>query len=276
MRRLPMPPFSAREALDLCIQSIRDTDLKLRLGHAATAMDAAETEYVRHGNESTLHLVICTQDVSSVSASEMGRVYAGTFVKSSRTRHIYDAIKSAPENDICPLCGQRTVSTLDHYLPQSTHSALVVTSANLVPACWECNWIKLAREAANAEEQTLHPYFDKVDADRWLFAEVRQTAPAALHFSAIPPDAWPAVIRQRVVSHFQTFELSKLYASHAAVELGNIRFGLEQLAAVGATKIAEHLATRADSCAAANPNSWQRATYQALADSEWFCGGGFR
>ncbi|MBD8882348.1 hypothetical protein IHE49_17840 [Rhodanobacter sp. 7MK24] len=276
MRRLPCPTVTAKEILDLCIESIQDSSLKNRLQNVTPLIETAEQNYVSKGALGTLHDIAGTSDVGGeVTTAEMKRVYNGTFVKSKRTRNIYDTIKKAPENDTCPLCGQRTVSTLDHYLPQTNHPFLVTTAPNLVPACAECNFIKRAQEAASQEEQTLHPYFDVVEADRWLFAKVIEKRPAALTFSANPPRNWGG-LGQRIETHFRVFQLAPLYASHAAVEINDIRFALERILRSGSAQtVREHLAEQARSRAQAQMNSWQRATYEALATSDWFCEGGF-
>jgi len=213
----------------------------------------------------------------NVSTAEMERVYKGTFVKSKATREMYGLLKSAPENDICPLCSQRTVSQLDHYLPQSAHPALTVTPLNLVPACSECNKTKLAIQAAVAGDQTFHPYFEDADDARWLFAQVSETVPAALVFQPRPPEAWDLIKSQRITSHFKTFKLAELYASHSAVEINDIRFGLIGMSRRSTPQeISNHLHEVALSRAAAHANSWRRAAYEALAGSQWFCEGGYR
>lgn len=241
------------------------------------AVELAEAAYRIHGDRRSWYEIARTDGVGGlVTTAEMRKVYKDTFVRSAGTRSIYDAIKKLPENDICPLCGQRTVSTLDHYLPQSGHPALVVTAINLVPACSDCNKIKLAKLANCEVDQTLHPYFDSIDHDRWLFATVQESAPAALVFWVAPPESWGEVIFHRIDAHFREFELGKLYASHSAVELGNIRYGLQQIATAGSVAmIKQHLRREAASRSMSHPNSWQRATYEALADSDWFCNGGF-
>ncbi|MBJ7319222.1 MAG: hypothetical protein JHC96_10520 [Brevundimonas sp.] len=240
-------------------------------------MIAAEAVYAQHGENSTLYLIPGTDGLSGpVSTAEMERVYKGTFVKSKGTRELYGALKSAPENDICPLCSQRTVSQLDHHLPQSAHPALTVTPINLVPACSECNKTKLAQQAVRAGEQTFHPYFEDADDDRWLFAVVKETTPASVYFFPQPPAHWEAIKAERIGWHFATYKLAELYASHAAVELNDIKFGLQEMAERNSPEeISIHLRRVAASRAAAHVNSWRRATYEALADSAWFCGGGF-
>jgi len=187
MRSLPRPLVTADEALTLCIDSVRDLDLKRRLGVVRRTIVTAEAEYIKQAKASRLYLIPAGKMVGrSVTQAEMNNLYNRTFVKSVHTREIYGDLKKACLNDICPLCGQRTVHQLDHYLPLSEYPALAVTSVNLVPACPECNKVKLAYTAESASKKTLHPYFDNFENQRWLFAEVVQTAPAALFFGAVP------------------------------------------------------------------------------------------
>ena len=276
MRRLNRLQLAARDALKLCIASIQDPALTDRLALVADQLEAAEAAYVNRGGEAELFLVPKTLGIGAVTVEEMKRVYKGTFAKSKRTRDIYDTIKKLPVNDICPICGQRTVGTLDHYLAQSLHSALAITPANLVPACSDCNKAKLDAQPLTAAEQTLHPYFDNVDDDVWLYAAVEETSPASLRFFPDPPDCWSQVMRERVSNHFRTFGLGALYASHSGVELTNIRYGLQRIAERGTDEdIRLELVKRAESAEAAHLNSWQAAMYYALAQSAWFCAGGF-
>ena len=166
---------------------------------------------------------------------------------------------------------------LDHYLPAAHHSVYTVTPVNLVPACADCNKVKSAYVAASAADQTLHPYFDNVQSQRWLVATVVATVPAALAFSVVCPGDWDDILKGRVATHFRVFRLGALYATHSAVELSNIRYGLQKMS-MGKNnmeKIRSHLQDRAESCAAVHQNSWQRATYSALAESDWYCSGGF-
>jgi hypothetical protein len=276
MRRLNRPPFAVREALSLCIQSIRDRELTDRLALIADQVEAAESAYVLRGDQEELFLIPQTLGIGGITVNEMKRVYKDTFAKSARTRNIYDKIKKLPVNDICPMCGQRTVSSLDHYLAQSLHSALVIAPINLVPACSDCNKAKLDAQPLTVAEQTLHPYFDNVDYDAWLYAVVEETNPASLRFFPEPPANWPQAKRERVLNHFRTFGLGALYASHSGVELTNIQYGLQRIAERGtAEDIRAELKRRAESAEAAHINSWQTAMYYALAESDWFCAGGF-
>ena len=278
MRSLPKPDVTGAEVLQLCASSIRDPDLKERLLQAEAAVEAAEELYREYGEGGVLHAIKGTKNVGGfVTRKEMERVYNGTFVKSVKTRSAYAKLKKACVNDICPLCGQGTVHQLDHYLPITSFPVFGVTAINLVPACSDCNKYKLIHVPANAGEQTIHPYFDEVDDEQWLFGEVVESTPAAVRFAVTPPNSWDAVQVDRMKIHFRIYRLGALYATHAAVEISNMRHALKKMAATPgfAERIRQHLRERAESCAEVYENSWQRATFEALADSDWFCSGGF-
>lgn len=216
-------------------------------------------------------------DVPHMSKAQMTRVYSGTFVKSKVTRGMYDLLKSAPPNDMCPLCAQRPVSTLDHYLAQALHPALTVVPLNLVPACAECNKLKLDYQPSSEAQQSFHPYFDDFDDAQWLVAEVIETSPAVVRFWVTAPAGWSTTKVSRAVRHFEAFGLGKLYTSHAGVEISNIRFSLDRIAVKGTPNdVRMDLLGRAESARHSQLNAWQTATYQALAASDWFCAGGFR
>lgn len=278
MRSLPRPEVTGAEALQLCASSIRDPDLKERLLLAEAVVEAAEEIYRERGERAMLHAIKGTKNLGGhITGKEMERVYNGTFVKSSKTRTTYAKLKKACVNDICPLCGQGTVHQLDHYLPITSFPVFGVTAINLVPACSDCNKYKLIHVPAAAGEQTIHPYFDEVDDERWLFGAVVESTPAAVKFTVNPPDSWDAVKSERMKTHFRIYRLGALYATHAAVEISNMRHALKKIAATpGFTqRISQYLRERAESCAQVYENSWQRATFDALADSDWFCSGGF-
>ena len=122
MRKLNIPPFNVAQVITACIASLQAGDLKAKLPNAVQAINSAEANYLVRGPAATLNEIAGAANVGGiVSREEMERIYKGTFVKSRKTRHFYDAIKKLPPNDICPICNQRTVFTLEHYLPKAFH-----------------------------------------------------------------------------------------------------------------------------------------------------------
>jgi len=260
----------------MCVGGVSDKRLKANFTSVKSHIEAAAAEYEAAAKTATLHTLPEEANVAGVvSKEEMADLYKGRMVK-GRGRVIYDKLMTQPANGLCPLCGHRTVSTLDHHLPKALFPALAVAPVNLVPACGDCNKAKLDVRPATPQEQTFHPYFDDFGKERWLGADVVQGSPPAVRFCVQPPTNWPPLWRARAQHHFTTLKLGPLYASQAGQELANIRHHLMKLFVLGgADAVQKHLTEQATSRELANPNSWQTAMYRALTSSAWFCADGF-
>lgn len=241
-------------------------------------VEDADARYRIDGARGSLHRFPQATTVGpGVTSAEMGWVYRERLVrKRTPRRKMYDKILMSAPLGVCPLCSQRTVSTLDHYLPVSSYAAVALSPANLVPACLDCNKEKHDRVPSDAQDATLHPYFDDYSAETWLYATVNESSPASLTFFVSVPAAWDGAARARLTNHFTVFKIASLYASQSGVELVNIRQSLSMLHDVGGSSgVSYHLGREADSRRASQKNSWQTAMYTSLAQSQWFCDGGF-
>lgn len=168
------------------------------------------------------------------------------------------------------------MSTLDHILPKAIYPTLAVVPVNLVGACFECNKAKLTVVPTASENAVLHPYFDDISRERWLKAWVIQQDPCALIFKVAPPPNWNAVLTDRVRYQFNLLGLPSLYSNEAAREISNIRHNLQRHFDAGdARAVQEELMRQWRSRRTNRVNSWQTATYEALAHDAWFCDGGF-
>ncbi len=178
MRAIDKPNYTASDVFECCISNYRSNEknsfLKTRLDSTTPLIVEAESEYEECANEAEWYKIsTCEEAVGEVSSKEMKNVYKAKLThQKSPGYHIYNKIRASAPNNICPFCGQRTVTTLDHYLPQGKYLKLVVTPINLIPACADCNKIKLSDAPANASEQVLPPYFDSTTDYQWLFARV--------------------------------------------------------------------------------------------------------
>src|ERR1700753_2239644 len=128
MRSLATPIYDARSTFELCAKSVRGKALSTKLLLVTDQIEAAETLYKDQGDKASLFTIPEADTVGGVvSLDEMKSLYKNALVrKEGDARHIYDAIMVSPKNGICPLCGQRVVETLDHYLAQSRHAAFTV------------------------------------------------------------------------------------------------------------------------------------------------------
>ena len=271
------PEVEAGETFMVCISRIKDRNLRDRLRAVRHEVEAAEGRYIDKGERNQLHMVERCQSIGEVSGDEFVRMYDGGLARIGHPgREIYDQIKLLPEGDRCPLCDQRNVSTLDHFLPKSVYPIYAVTPINLVGVCSDCNNKKSSIVPTNAEDTLLHPYFDDMSDHQWLFARVVEKVPVALTFHVANVGAWDERKSLRLIHQFSVLGLAELYASQAARETSDIRQNLTRhFSFGGASAVRTELEYQRESRRMNRLNSWQTATYGALAESDWYCNGGF-
>jgi hypothetical protein len=279
MRKLNVPIEDAIDVFDICISKVQNADLKERLENCKPSIVTAVADYTTKAPRIELY-TIATHDLINVNvtSSEMKKVYSDRMVGATAPgRYIYDKWRASAPNNICPLCAQRTTETLEHHLPKSKYPIYSVVPVNIFPACSSCNKIKLDAISNSPETEPIHPYFDNVEDELWLKAEVVELKPASLRFYTIKPDHWDDIKHARIENHFRLFELEKLYASHSAEELINYNYRINNMFETGgAQSVRDFLEGSWLSMRNANLNSWQTATYEALFNSNWYQEGGFK
>ncbi len=275
MRKIDLPEFTAADVFSTCISKVRNKDLKTRFQAILPHITSAEEKYRKLATDSKLYTFkddLCSK--TNVTLEEMKAVYTQRMANSGGPGYeTYNALKRGTFNRTCPICGQRKVSTLDHFLPKALYPSVVVTPINLVPACPECNKIKLDDDPESSEEETLHPYFDDLGRDRFLFAEIIKDNPPVVNFYIQPPVAWNKVLTEKVKNHFNCFDLNILYSLHAVDEIvGQAEYWTQ----LSKNELKEQLAFQAESRKKAHPNSWQTAFYEGASQDDWFCTKGYK
>lgn len=278
MWTIKKPCISALETFNTCMSGFTSAELRQRLANIRDDIVAAEAVYDAAAQASELYLIAPAAQVGAVTAKEMETLYDRHMARNkSKGRPIYDRLMIEAEHDVCPFCGHRVVSTLDHTLAKTQHPVFAVTPINLVPSCKDCNHTKGTLTALTENEQLLNAYYDDAMTDPWLSAEVIAGAPPAARFYVDAPAAWEATLAARVQFHFTKLGLAKLYASQAGRQFQNMRSALGEIHdAAGAASVREDLERRARGCRDAMVNSWEGALYTAAAESDWYCDGGFR
>lgn len=279
MRSLPLPTEDSGDIFTICIELVRNPDLKARLTATKDLIVEAADEFEKKVTTGQLHTINRETLVNgNVTSKELELVYTNRMAKKGTPgRTFYDKLLIASPNGICPLCSHREVTQIDHYLPKAEYPRLSIVPINLVPACSDCNKLKLEDYPTKPEEETLHPYFDNIEHDLWLTASVNHTTPPTIQFQVTPSVGWDKLLADRVSFHFQSLLLAKLYSTQAAVELVQINLSLIKLyTSSGAEGVRKYLLEGAESRSHANINSWQAAMYNATAADNWFCDGGFR
>ncbi|HKN75380.1 MAG TPA: hypothetical protein VJW94_09395 [Candidatus Acidoferrum sp.] len=257
----------------------RRFEARARLGIAQAAALEAAQQYRALGLDMTLYQFVHPQiPEGGANAEDFVGLYNYSFArKNGAGRWAYDKIKASAPHGICPLCGQRPVSTLDHYLPKESKWMLAITPDNLIPACTDCNFAKRAACPQDEATQSFHPYFDSADESQWLFAQLRRVGGGLfVSFFVRDPEDWTPPRRQRARHHFTVLGLESFYKTQAAEELANMKYRLTRLLKQGgAGTVTAHLREVAASYRSNHTNSWQTALYDALAQDAGFCAGDF-
>lgn len=284
MKFLPFPTdeegnhFDAGEVFETCVSWVRNTNLKAQLQVIRPIIETEAADYNTKGVDKTLYLKQPHNKVGAVSINNLVKVYTGRMVpKKSTGRTIYDQIMAVAPHRRCPFCGIGTANTLDHYLPKKKFPVFSVTPNNLVPACEWCQGEKDDYYSTTEGGQILHPYYDNVDSEVWLAAEVVEGDPAGFRYFSSPPDQWAEPLKERLAAHLKELKLHDLFSSNAGSRLSEIRGRLASLhQGGGAEEVRAHLSEELASVEADHRNSWVAAMYRAAIASDWFCDGGFQ
>jgi hypothetical protein len=285
MRVMTAPNYIALDVFQECINSISDIGLRSRLSFIAPNIAVAAEGYRIRALISQLHTLAPNESdndaivMGAVTKNELKAVYSSHMVPRAKpARYFYDSILALAPLGRCPFCGFGHASTLDHYLPKSKYPQLSVLPLNLIPCCKDCNLVKLADVVLTQDQQCLHPYFDHTEYinEQWLFAKVVESAPVTVSFHVKPPDHWTDISKSRVQAHFKSFGLGARYAIEASTQLACLRHTLTSYREIsGAAAVRQHIAIEANAHFRQHKNAWQTAMFQSLANSDWYCDGGF-
>lgn len=258
-----------------CSKKIKNPERRKKILALKAAIGSSYATYITLAKQAQLHTLSSpgSSELQEQNCEIIQNLYRDHFSRNDSTsRDRYNELLQIPKNRECPLCGQRLATTLDHYLPQKKFAAFAVFLFNLVPACAVCNRLKGEFSPGHQQEQLIHPYFDDFDSEQWLFAEILkdQGEPIVL-FKPKPPISWPELKRERIDFHFKRLELGALYSANAASCICHIRGYLRKLkAAEGREALREYLLDQSESRRLIHKNGWELATYEALANSDWF------
>lgn len=182
MIKIEMPSEKVKEVFNKCISQVADKDLKILLKSCEKELDADEKLYIKAGKENKLCEFPQKDRVNGfVSIEEMKKVYTYRMVGLKQPgRFYYNKLLNSVQ--ICPFCGVRDVATLDHFLPKSKYATTVVTPANLIPSCRDCNSNKDIYTASDLYDEVWHPYFDDFQEVRWLYCSLQSSEPLEITF----------------------------------------------------------------------------------------------
>ncbi|CEN87620.1 hypothetical protein [Paraclostridium sordellii] len=273
MWKLDKPTDCPELVFKTCVNNKKDINLRKNLLAYSTKVKNSSTEFENLFLTNQVHKLNKYHDVfNNVPSDEWPKIYTGNFAKKkSPGRVFYDKLLSIPKYSLCPLCAQRDVSTLDHYLPKTVFPTLVVSPLNLIASCSNCNKLKGDSTFDSMYEATIHPYFDDIDTDTWLFAEILRGDDISFRFFVSCPESWPELLCFRLKNHFDTFELNKLYSAHASQDIVSIKYKLINLyAKYGLESVKLDIQECIESLKHVSKNNWRLAMYRELSTNDWF------
>lgn len=276
MKKIAKPIFKVREVFLECISTVNNATLKTNLTDCVDILEDAETDFESKFLLNNIHQINQNSVITApIGKKEMKTVYDYRMRQTEiPRREYYDKLFSSAPYGKCPLCSVREVDTLDHYLPKSKYPIFAVTPVNLIPSCFKCNIEKSISYPTSSEEQTLNPYYDDIENEEWLNAVVLQTSPISFHYFINPPDHWPQILKDRVINHFQSYNINELFSSHANEEFRGSKKQLVNLYNDDQSLLVHHLTESYLSKIDLGINSWQAVLYKTLLNDNWFCTAG--
>lgn len=278
MLSLPRPThIDVENTFRTCSGSIQNVAVRSSVLGICPEIVGAATQYAQLAESAALHIFPQPTHLDPGIRTQLKSNYTGRMAKPNVAgRPVYDEIRSLAPNNICPFCGVRLVSTLDHVLPKEPFQNIAVLPDNLIPCCRDCNTEKWDTVPNSCEEVVVHPYFDEVHTQSWLRAEVFEKQPVSVRYFVEPTAAYEECLNARIANQFTILRLGQLYASHAASQLASMQQNILRIFnASGAAAVQNELTFQWNSARSHQLNSWQTALFGALKNNEWYYNGGF-
>jgi 5-methylcytosine-specific restriction endonuclease McrA len=274
MESIPLPPDEAGKVFSACAIRTRSVAERNTLLAQSHWVEARAALYLNHAQDNSLHS-FAAQNPKDIDASKLSEVYGRVLVKGGE-RPTYLRLKGLARYGRCPLCAQRDVKTLDHYLSKDDYPELAVYPANLVPCCFACNHTKGTYLAPKASRQLFHPYFDDWSQHRLIVASLSFGQGLVVEYTVRRSGTVDNQVFKRAKRHCKRLALGALYSDNAAVELVDRKLSFQETyEADGTEGLRYELRREYRSRRRRNRNSWQAALYRALWKSDAFCTGGF-
>lgn len=277
MWRVERPAVSVGEIVKLCARGIGDKELAARVLNArevfeqnSKSMEASVLIDKVHDIASRL------TDVTDISNIELKWLYTAQLSGKGRpARRAYADLLNGALGELCSYCQYGLAKNLDHFVPKSAVPLLSIDPWNLIPCCPDCNHTLRDGFSTDPSEQMLHPYA-LPEIGRWLKARVNHGTPVTLTFFADPDPKLSPLLQKRIENQFKILGLARLFSVVSNQQLTTTSRSLtKRFAGKSKHKVREHLIEQADEARGDEDNVRQSVVFEALADDDWYCSGGF-
>lgn len=275
MKNIKKPTETINDILNIFLNDSQTKKFKSEILSNRTALTMLEILYISNTQKNTLFKISRGIPASiTLSKSSLVNYYNYRMLKKENGRNFYDKLLISAPHNTCPYCTIKTATTIDHFLPKSEYPFLSVTPTNLVPSCRDCNTDKKINFPTNSDNQTFHPYFDKIDNEPWIIAELIRTEPLSLHFKVQKLNTWDDNKYNRSIAHFIGYKINELFSNEGNRELRTRQRQFTALLQRNRTELINHLNETYDSCLYSDGLlDWQTIMYKCLINDKWFLNG---
>lgn len=171
--KIKKPDFKLIDLYDICVSHYKDKEKEKLMKQIKNDLINDESRYLKNLDDGKLYLeregITHSKDVSK---SDLIDLYNRKLINSQlEARSYYDRIRTS--SHICPYCGKRHVTTVDHFMPKSIYPNFSITPINLIPCCSDCNTSKNDEKYDTEDSIFFHPYSnDEINNKRWLIAKL--------------------------------------------------------------------------------------------------------
>lgn len=275
MKSITIPVESINDVLDTFLTDNPNQNSISQINTNRASLILIESLYISEVKNNTLFQMPrgIPHDIS-IDKDALVKFYDYRMLVRENARKFYDALLLSTPNNVCPYCTIKYVKTIDHFLPKSEYPYLSVTPSNLVPSCRDCNTEKKISYPIDNDTQTFHPYFDIVDNEPWIKAELNQTEPLSFQFSVERLPHWNDNKFNRSINHFNAYSINELFSNEANRELFTRKFQFKELFNRNQNQLRDHINETYNSCLnSVGVLDWQTIMYRYLKDNDWFLQG---
>ncbi|WDT68009.1 HNH endonuclease [Cloacibacterium sp. TD35] len=275
MKSINRPLENINDILDIFFSDNPQSNVQGQITANRASLVFLEGQYISKVQDNTLfEMPRGIPNIITLSKGDLIRYYKYRMLNKENARKFYDTLLLSAPNNICPYCTIKNVKTVDHFLPKSEYPYLSVVPSNLVPCCRDCNTDKKISYPIDNDTQTYHPYFDNIENESWIKAELMCTEPLSFQFRVERLPHWNDNKFNRSVNHFKTYNINELFSNEANRELRTRQFYFKQLLNRDNIQLIEQIEDTYNSCLnSVGVLDWQTIMYACLKENSWFLQG---
>jgi hypothetical protein len=227
MKNLKPPNIEAETLYKNVVANKNKGDHKTRLQNIQTYIFSMYNEYERLKSnlENIMDTIIYEEEDKNALESCYTRNENG-YLDGEIVKNII-SIQSPQNRDYCPYCGIDSPKTIDHYIPQSSHSEFAIYPMNLIPCCYNCNSTKNRYWKESGKRLFINFYYDDLPAQQFLKLDIMLKEPERNSVVAryyLEQGAIPNYLFEIIETHFERLNLLEEYSKRIETEISDIRY----------------------------------------------------